>query len=785
MNTFDFLSPGGQPVFVTRLPNERGKGKPVHRYIHNETELQGFISTHDEPGYALYHAVAILKEGAWRNKQNVEATRYIWTEVDFKDHPDFSAEEIRHRIKTVPLRPTAVIFSGHGYHLYWQLREDVDAKPGEAQQRVEEALKLAVNYVGGDSQVAEAARLMRLPGSHNTRVAGEELPVVFDVLEMSRAYSLNELIDFFLEAVPILPPPTKKANGNGHDASGFDFSTQAEQPNNTWGGPTDVDERLAAMRWRGADDSAVHVTQRDVTASLTGRGRPVEETVARILAATKVMAIADPRCAGWDWAAEEDGLRRLCFGFINKTMRENGEDLGHCLPDKLYDAWNRIIAEGGIPEVFHNLSGSCVRRSKRSSAGDKASNASGSDDGADERNGPGPEGQEEKPQEKKRRIHLLPYDAPDRALIPRRSWLYGFHYMRRIVSATVGPGGIGKSSLGLVEGVGMSIGRDLFGKEELGGPLRLWYHNGEDPRDEVNRRIAAICIRFGVDEQEVRKNMFVTCGLDMPIKVARGTTEVKLDKVLRADIIGVIQDEKIDVAIFDPLITMHSTSESLSVTMDPVIREVFAAIAHDTNIAVELAHHTRKKGVGQDEFTAADARGSSTIGDAVRAMRVANPMSKEEAEGFGIDELERENYFRVTRGKANMVRRGTSQWYRFDNVTLPNGNPEEDIPGDDVGVLSAWVPPDLDVPITNELRQWVRTLVTANPLLRQDAQAKNWVGKPLGAQLGLSPENKIDRAKIKRVVAKLVEEGTLRVVERLDEKGRQQRNFLAAGATYG
>jgi hypothetical protein len=116
-----------------------------------------------------------------------------------------------------------------------------------------------------------------------------------------------------------------------------------------------------------------------------------------------------------------------------------------------------------------------------------------------------------------------------------------------------------------------------------------------------------------------------------------------------------------------------------------------------------------------------------------------------------------------------------SQWYRFDNVTLPNGNPEEDIRGDDVGVLSAWVPPDLDVPITNELRQWARTLVTANPLLRQDAQAKHWVGKPLGAQLGLNPENKIDRAKIKRVVAKLVEEGTLRVVERLDEKGRQQR----------
>jgi AAA domain len=490
----------------------------------------------------------------------------------------------------------------------------------------------------------------------------------------------------------------------------------------------------------------------------------VNDAIEKLHAAAEANCQDDPNKANW---------RNDLAGMAERWLRHEPEFIP-LLDSQRYKVWRNAEATGKQPRlIWRQNMGLQVR-------GLGSTGSTGNDDATG-----APEPEEKPQQERKRRIQLLPYDAPDRTLIPRRSWLYGFHYMRRIVSATVGPGGIGKSSLGLVEAVSMSIGRDLFGKEELERPLRVWYHNGEDPRDEVNRRIAAICMRFGVDEQEVRKNMFVTCGLDMPIKVARGTTEVKLDKVLRADIIGVIQDEKVDVSTFDPLITMHSTSESLAVTMDPVIREIFAAIAHDTNTAVELSHHTRKKGVGQDEFTAADARGSSTIGDAVRAMRVANPMSKEEAEGFGIDELERENYFRVTRGKANMVRRGVSQWYRFDNVTLPNGNPEEDIPGDDVGVLSTWVPPELDVPINNDLRQWVRTLVTANPLLRQDAQAKNWVGKPLGAQLGLSPENRIDRARVKRVVAKLIEEGTLRVVERLDEKGRQQRNFLAAGTTYG
>jgi hypothetical protein len=48
---------------------------------------------------------------------------------------------------------------------------------------------------------------MRLVGSHNTRVPGEELPVVFDEIELSRVYDLNSLTDFFLEAQPILPAP--------------------------------------------------------------------------------------------------------------------------------------------------------------------------------------------------------------------------------------------------------------------------------------------------------------------------------------------------------------------------------------------------------------------------------------------------------------------------------------------------------------------------------------------------------------------------------------------------
>jgi hypothetical protein len=381
---------------------------------------------------------------------------------------------------------------------------------------------------------------------------------------------------------------------------------------------------------------------------------------------------------------------------------------------------------------------------------------------------------------KKSRIKLQPYDAPDPTKIPRREWLYGFHYMRKIVSATVGPGGIGKSSLGLVEAVSMALGRDLLHKEKLRRPLRVWYHNGEDPRDELNRRIGAICIFFKVDEQEVRKNLSVTCGLDMPIKVAAGTMEVKLDKALVTEITATIREHEIDVAIFDPLVTLHNTSEIFTATMDPVIREVFGTIANDTNTAVELAHHTRKKHAGQDEYTAADARGSSGIVDAVRGMRVTNQMSKDEAKSFGINERERDLYFRVSKGKANMTRGGRGKWYQFNSVILPNGDPENDIPGDDIGVLSTWEPPDMEIRITDDDRTYFHTLVRGDPTYRENKLAKNWIGIPIASRFGLNLDNRVDKKRAEGIFQSLVTEGVLAIVELEDEKGTK-RNFVTAG----
>jgi hypothetical protein len=79
-------------------------------------------------------------------------------------------------------------------------------------------------------------------------------------------------------------------------------------------------------------------------------------------------------------------------------------------------------------------------------------------------------------------------------------------------------------------------------------------------------------------------------------------------------------------------------------------------------------------------------------------------------------------------------------------------------------------------------------LVTANSMLAEDAQAKDWIGHPVAAHLNLDPGNKVDRGRLKRLIQKLVGRGTLRVVERtLPRKGHgvKTRKFMAPPTTKG
>jgi hypothetical protein len=369
-------------------------------------------------------------------------------------------------------------------------------------------------------------------------------------------------------------------------------------------------------------------------------------------------------------------------------------------------------------------------------------------------------------------ISPTPYVVRDFAQIPRRQWVYGQHHIRQYVTGTIAPGGMGKTAEAIVEAISMAIGKDLLKDGAATKRSRVWYWNGEDPRDEMERRIAAVCLHYEVDAKELEGWLFIDSGHDMKIRLAteqRGQG-ILADTVIE-EICQVIAALQIDVVILDPFISTHMVGESNNTLIDSVVKAL-GYIANKTNCSIEIVHHTRKPGLGQSALTADDSRGGSAIVNGCRSVRVLNWMSATEAKDFKIDADNRFEYFTVGNGKPNMAVRGKPVWRRLRSVTLPNRGVLE--PGDDVQVVTSWLPPRKEgVKPEHEAR--LRELA-ATGQYRWDTRATLWFGNVVAEVLGLDVN---DKKNIKSQMQALKRRGVIATVIRNARNGTPQEWVIA------
>ncbi len=316
----------------------------------------------------------------------------------------------------------------------------------------------------------------------------------------------------------------------------------------------------------------------------------------------------------------------------------------------------------------------------------------------------------------------------------------------------------------------MKTGRDLLG-EGAKEPLRVWYHNGEDNMLELQRRLAGICQHYNIPlEEALGDGLFMTSGNEVPLRVAETWSQVRLqtDHRLVKCITEAIGDNRIDVAILDPLVTLHGVPENNPGQMDQVIR-IFTRLADSQNCAIDLSHHTRKlaPGASSDDVTIDDMRGAGAVKDAMRAVRMLNVMSPKDAENAGLMELERTNYFRIDRAKANYSGPAkTAAWRQFVNVDLPNG--------DGVGVVTPWLFPGQEgAPASpQKLEAERKAKYVFLETLRRLFLAGRFVGErgPYNAPLVFSKERearlaKVGKATLAAAMRHLFEEKKIRIEE--------------------
>ena len=363
------------------------------------------------------------------------------------------------------------------------------------------------------------------------------------------------------------------------------------------------------------------------------------------------------------------------------------------------------------------------------------------------------------------------WEVIDFAALPRRQWVYGTTYIRQFCSITVAPGGLGKSTLVLTEAIAMATGRNLLGVE-VKEKLRVIYFNAEDPLIELQLRVAAICLRFGINQLELVGRLFLQSGRDNEIILATGDPGEIIEAAFNK-IEGFVKFHGVDVVILDPLANMHESEEDNRTYRK--LGKRLSRMADAYHLACHLVHHTKK--LNGMSATVEDSRGGSALIGAVRVARAINPMEPDEAARFGL--ATHIDHFRIeAAGKNNLARPADkAEWFVREGVALPNG--------DFCAVVTQWTPPDPfeGIGLEHAKRVQVRLMDAEPGDWRESPQANNWIGILVGEVCEIDPTDKAGKARLKGIVRQWITNGILAVDHITDKRNGRQVPIIIKGET--
>ncbi|WP_207479544.1 AAA family ATPase [Arenibaculum pallidiluteum] len=276
--------------------------------------------------------------------------------------------------------------------------------------------------------------------------------------------------------------------------------------------------------------------------------------------------------------------------------------------------------------------------------------------------------------------------------LPPRPWVLGHRFMRGVVTGGIGAPGGGKSTMGLLSGLSIVTGRELTG-ERVHVRGRVWIHNHEDDETEILRRLAGMCLHYGIDFDEIRDGFLFSSGVVQRLRVAvKDGDQVKQTRAV-AEIIDTIRAEGIVYMGVDPFVSTHDgVSENSNDEIEKVI-SAFRHIAQQTGCAIDLVHHSVKNHSGNTEARAGDmnaARGASALIGAIRIAYTLAPMSEKSADEMGLDPARAATLVRLDMAKGNYSGRVFEpRWFEMVSVLIgndPDGTDDLTSEPDTVGV---------------------------------------------------------------------------------------------------
>ena len=276
-------------------------------------------------------------------------------------------------------------------------------------------------------------------------------------------------------------------------------------------------------------------------------------------------------------------------------------------------------------------------------------------------------------------VFHIPADF-DAAAMPPRAWVVGGVLLKGHVSITIGPPGAAKSVFDLTRAIAIVTNRALLNEPiRQSGPVMIV--NNEDPKDEIERRVIAICNHHKIPLSAIANDLHIVSGYESPVKFAEMHGDRITGSSLRptkdaSRLIRHVEDNDIVAVIVDPLISTARGSEENSNDRMEELVSIYKRIAGRTGAAVSITHHTRKTG-RDSEAHAGDmeaARGGGALIGAVRMAYTLARMAADTGAERGLPRAVSRRLIRLDDAKQNYwISDDEARWFYLESVDVGNG----------------------------------------------------------------------------------------------------------------
>ncbi len=238
-------------------------------------------------GEDVYYGVA-TRNGKGGGKDNLVHVPGLWVDIDH-----LTETEIDERLRGFALKPTIGVHSGHGFHGIWKFKEPEPPHP-----KLEVYLGALTRSLEGDTQAAELARILRIPGTTNHKK-------------------------------PEAPVTLLWMDGKEYDPSDFDFLLAAEDEK---GSRDSTEKRSTDLSLAGVLEGERNATAARLAGRYFAKGLSEEEVI--------------PILESWNQKNNpplDDGELIQVIKSVNKTHNRNHPPSG-MIPENEEDETDRILA---------------------------------------------------------------------------------------------------------------------------------------------------------------------------------------------------------------------------------------------------------------------------------------------------------------------------------------------------------------------------------------------------------------------------------------------------------